>query len=148
MIAKFNIKSVKVFDKIGDAINVIGMVEWVVRISNEETSVIGMGETLIPIGNLSNFTAVEDLDEQTVMSWVIGAEGGDEFVQRLIAAHGPMLERKAIESRMTVLKVPFAGADPNRQIFPTASSGTIPSAGQMGLQAMNPSRPVNTLQSV
>lgn len=148
MNTKFSIKSVKAFDRVGNAVNVIGMVEWVVRISSDEASVIGGGETVVPIGNLENFIAVEELDEQTVMSWVIAAEGGAEFIQRLVDAHRPMLERKVIESKMIVLKVPFAGADPNRQIFPTASSGTIPSTGQMGLQATNPSRPANTLQSV
>lgn len=76
--------------------NAVARVEWVCVLKRGGAKVMAAGRTDLGAPDPSAFTSIGSLDAQQVLDWVVEKEGGQEWVNRLIAAHeGAMSQAEA-----------------------------------------------------
>jgi predicted transcriptional regulator len=92
---QFTIKKIYVFPQSGQFTNVIGKLDWEVRVSEGLAESFGVGETLLNTDNITNFVPVEQVTEAQMIEWLKQAEGGEQFLQTLQAIHAPQVAWKA-----------------------------------------------------
>ena len=78
--------------------NVIAQVMWhFVAERNGHTSVC-IADTMLPIDGFTEFTPIEQVTKEQVLSWAIAAEGGQAFLDSLMTHH----ERALIDKEKRV----------------------------------------------
>ena len=94
---QFNVEELQVFPSKNGLTNVIGLVRWSVVFTETGTGVTssGMGETLLGEPPLDAFVPVDQVTEQQAIEWVIAAEGGQAFLNKLQAIHSGQLAYNA-----------------------------------------------------
>ena len=91
---EFTIKKTYVFPQRGELTNVIGKVDWDVRVSEGLAESFGAGETLLDVDAITNFVPAQQVTDAQLIEWVKAAEGGEAFLQTLRQVHGPHLAWK------------------------------------------------------
>lgn len=96
--------------------NSVARVIWVCVIKRNGAKVIAAGKTDLNVPDSGNFIPIDVLDAPRVMQWVIDKEGGETWVNNLIAAH----EFKLVEAESELVyerwRVPLINSlkfDPN-----------------------------------
>ena len=92
---EFTIKKVYVFPQRGEHTNVIGKLDWEVRLSEGLAESMGMGETLLDVDNIANFVPAEQVTNEQMIEWVKAAEGGEAFLMTLRQIHAPHIALKS-----------------------------------------------------
>lgn len=107
MNTKFSV--LQVFAKDADTTQpIIAKVIWQVIFSEDGVESTGAGETLLPAPvNGEPFTPIDQVTEDQIIQWVIAQEGGQEFVDRLIAIHTPALEIKKRQLGLSPVTMSF-----------------------------------------
>lgn len=94
---EFTIKKAYVFPQRGEHTNVIGKLDWEVRLSEGLAESFGIGETLLNVDNLSGFTPADQVTNEQMIEWVKAAEGGEAFLNMLRDIHAPHIAYKQRE---------------------------------------------------
>lgn len=96
----FDLINMKVFPDIDGNQNVVGRVDWIVTFSAQGQEVKGGGSTDLNVYNIPNFISIDQLTKQDIINFVIDANGGNNWVQKLKDIHFEYLWRKLLESQM------------------------------------------------
>lgn len=107
--SEFFIQRLFVLPKISDLENVVAKVEWVFLVTDGNAKSIGRGVTFLDLSELSpgTFVNIAELSAETVIEWVVAAEGGDEFLTPLMAFHTNELGRVAYEKSLVGWEAPL-----------------------------------------
>lgn len=97
----YKVTRIGVNSDVGGKKNVIANIAWQLVAERNGFTSISVVDTLIPIGDLSNFVPVEQVSKQQALDWAIAAEGGNSFIQMLTEHHERVLsaeeKRAAVE---------------------------------------------------
>lgn len=98
MILEYKLVRIGVKPQVNDRTNVVAHAQWLLVASRSGFSSTTFVDTLLPLGDLSNFTPIEQLTKQQILDWCIAAEGGQAFIDSLVEHHERILtteERRA-----------------------------------------------------
>lgn len=84
---EYKLAGVKVHPSKDGKSNVVAAVSWQMVASRNGHQSISVGETYLPLGDLSNFTPIEQLQKDQLLKWAFDAEGGEQFIQMLLDHH-------------------------------------------------------------
>jgi hypothetical protein len=71
--------------------HVVSGVQWHMVATRNGFSSVALVYSILPIGDLSQFTPVEQLTKEQLLAWAIAAEGGQEWIDRMMAHHNVCL---------------------------------------------------------
>ena len=119
---EYKLTRIGVHPQVGDKANVVAHAQWLLVATRNGFTSTSFVDTLLPLGDLSNFTPVDQLTKQQNLDWCIAAEGGEVFIDSLVAHHNRSItadERRAgVEMYVGPLAFPL---DANQNI-----AGSIP----------------------
>ena len=98
MILEYKLVRIGVQPQMQGQANVVAHAQWLLVASRNGFSSTSFVDTLLTLGNLSNFTPIEQLTKQQILDWCVAAEGGQAFIDSLAAHHEVILaaeERRA-----------------------------------------------------
>jgi hypothetical protein len=98
MILEYKLIRIGVQPQIGDKPNVVAHAQWLLTASRSGFSSISFVDTLLLLGDLANFTPIEQLTKQQILDWCVAAEGGQAFIDSLVEHHERIItseERRA-----------------------------------------------------
>lgn len=67
--------------------NVVSGVQWLMVASRNGFESVAVVYSILPIDDLSQFTPVENLTKEQLLAWALAAEGGQDWVDRMMAHH-------------------------------------------------------------
>ncbi len=98
MILEYKLVRIGVQPQVNGKTNVVAHAQWLLAASRNGFSSTSFVDTLLPLGDLSSFTPIEQLTKQQILDWCIAAEGGQAFIDSLVEHHERILtaeERRA-----------------------------------------------------
>lgn len=64
--------------------DVVAEVRWGIVSSRSGFSAQHFAQTLLPLGELSEFTPIDQLTKQQILDWAVAAEGGAPYLQHIL----------------------------------------------------------------
>jgi hypothetical protein len=87
--------------------HVVSGVQWLMVATRSGFESVAVVHSILPIGDLSQFTPIEQLTKEQLIAWAIASQGGQEWVDSMMAHHDRCLA------------------------FDEARAGTVPYTGQL-----------------
>jgi hypothetical protein len=88
--------------------NVVTVVRWSILYSRDGFESLAFIDTVLPLGELSNFTPIEQLQKEQIIAWCIEAQGGQVFLDRLLEHHQMQIEEKKRRAGVVNYQGPLA----------------------------------------
>jgi hypothetical protein len=88
--------------------NVVTVIRWGVVYSSDGFESAAFIDTALALGELSNFTPIEQLQKEQIIAWCIAAQGGQPFLDRLSEYHGMQIEDQKRRANTAVYDGPLA----------------------------------------
>lgn len=100
---EYTFKKIKIFtdSSITSENDVISKVYWQITFTDGISNSIAMGSNFLDTSNLENFIPIDQITDDVLEEWIINANGGSSFIISLELIHGPIIERKTRESKLT-----------------------------------------------
>jgi hypothetical protein len=86
--------SIDVMYSLGDLKNVVSTVHWVLVATEDEFKSSVYGSIGVPSPTPEHFISYEDLTEEEVNLWVVGALGGQEEVEKMMDSLAAQIEQQ------------------------------------------------------
>lgn len=105
----FEIHAVKALPAVGSYKNVVTKVLWAVVFSQNGAKSSAGVETFLDFDskNVGSFTPVDQLDKDTLVSWVLEKEGGRGFIDMLTPIHQSALTNNELEKSLIDVNLAF-----------------------------------------
>jgi len=81
--------------------DVVTVVRWGILYSRDGFESLAVIDTALPLGDLSNFTPIEQLQKEQIIAWCIEAQGGQGFLDRITVYHTMQIEEKKRRANTT-----------------------------------------------
>lgn len=81
--------------------NVVTVVRWGILYSRDGFKSSAFIDTVLPLGELSSFTPIEQLQKEQIIAWCIEAQGGQGFLDRLATYHTMRIEEQERRANTT-----------------------------------------------
>jgi hypothetical protein len=106
---EFFLRRIYVKPQVDELTNVVAKIDWCMLLTRNGAKSIAAGETTLNLTTLNagNFTSITTLTADAVINWVIQAEGGEAFIDRIKEIYEPEIARKERELDLVAWDIPL-----------------------------------------
>lgn len=105
---EYKLTRIGVRPQVGDKANVVAHAQWLLVATRNGFTSASFVDTLLPLGDLSNFTPVDQLTKQQILDWCVAAEGGQVFIDSLVDHHNRVITADERRSGVELYMGPLA----------------------------------------